>query len=475
MATGPEDLLHDGLETLTQGEKPWDEEDKFYRGEHERPFAPEGVKVEYTQLREMAVAPWLRLIVRAPTQRLRVDGFRTDSSADVDRGVWLNVWKANRLEALQRIPYVDALVHGRGVVSVGPRSARLERPHVNVESPREVTVSYVDTDPFTPEWAVKRWSVVERDGSRKTTIQYAVVYTAGAYYRYRQVGGGRWALEASGVNPLGRVPFVEFRPESDSRGRTLSMIRPLFPMQRAVDTMRFDLLLAAQFSAYRQRFITGFDPVLRDADGQILWAKKPDGTLLVDENGQPVPMTTKPGRPGVDRMMAFPGEGTKVFDLPESNLGNYVDVIKMLVQQLAAIAQVPPQYLLGDMANLSADALVAAESTLVSLVNDLKYEFGMSWSEVIRLADRAAGGDGDQLASEVVWGDGEARSFAQTADAIVKLIGVGFPREAAFEMLPGATTVKVGQWMDMMRDEMASAYATALQEGASDGGVDDAA
>jgi hypothetical protein len=109
------------------------------------------------------------------------------------------------------------------------------------------------------------------------------------------------------------------------------------------------------------------------------------------------------------------------------------------------------------------------------LVNDLKYEFGMSWSEVIRLADRAAGGDGDQLASEVVWGDGEARSFAQTADAIVKLIGVGFPREAAFEMLPGATTVKVGQWMDMMRDEMASAYVTALQEGASDGGVDDAA
>lgn len=466
----PETRLNEGLERLSTDLSDWTEEDNYYRGEHERPFAPEGVNREYKALQEMAVAPWIRLTVRAPVQRLRVDGFRTDSRSDVDRNVWLNVWKANRLESLQRIPYVDGLVHGRGVVSVSPRARKRNSPKVSPESPRDVYVGYWDDDPFTPQWGVKRWETVERDLGQVVTrtVEHAVVYTLTDFYRYKRTPGGQWTPETSGANILGRVPFVEFRPEADSLGRTLSMIRPLFPMQRAIDTMRFDLLLAAQFSAYRQRVITGYDPVMRDADGNVLWRKNPDGSLYLDQSGQPQPVLSNPGRPGVDRMLAFPGADTKVFDLDESNLSNYVTVIKMLVQQLAAISQVPPQYLLGDMANLSGDALAAAESTLASLVNDLKYEFGAAWEEVIRLADIASGGTGESLASEVVWGDGEAKSFAQIVDGIVKLIQVGFPRGAAFGMIPGATQVKVDSWMQMAQDEAASPYVYNLENTVGD-------
>lgn len=442
------DLLMQGVAALDQGQPLWQEEDDFYRGKHARPFAPEGVNREYRELQEMAVAPWLRLVAKAPVQRLRVDGFRTDSTSDADMQVWKNHWKANRLDARQRIVYIDAVKHGRGIVSVMRDIKNRERSKILVESPRDVIVVYDDIDVFTPVWAVKRWSTVEgvTNMSAGTPVENAVVYTPQKWARFRRVNAAAWEERTSGRNPVGRVPFVEFLPEQDSLGRPISMLRPLFPMQRAIDTMRFDLLLAAQFSAYRQRAVTGFDPVLRDADGEIIWRKDSSGKIVTNHNGQQVPMLADMGRPGVDRMQIFPGSDTKIWDLAESNLGNYVGTIKMLVQQLAAIAQVPPQYLLGDMANLSGEALDAAESTLGSLSDDLKREFGSSWEDVISLADRSVGGDGLSLASEVIWGDAVAKSFGVVVDGIVKLIGSGFPRAAAWEMLPGATQVKVDAW-----------------------------
>lgn len=469
MAPAPlEDLLREGVQLLTQMEPAWEEEDNYYRGKHERPFAPQGVNVEYRKLQEMAVAPWLRLVAKAPVQRLRVDGFRTDAQSDVDLDVWKRYWKANRLDARQRIVYIDSVKHGRGVVSVMRNPQHKERPRILVESPRDVLVVYDDADVFTPKWAVKRWSSIEgkTDVFQGVAVTHAVVYTSSEWSRYRQVNGGQWEKRAGGTNPLQRVPFVEFYPERDSLGRPMSMLRPLFPMQRAIDTMRFDLLLAAQFAAYRQRAVTGFDPVLRDKDNEPIWAKNPDGTLKLDHNGQPVPLLVDLGRPGVDRMQIFPGADTRIWDLAESNLGNYVSVIKMLVQQAAAIAQVPPQYLLGDMANLSGEALDSAESTLGSLSDDMKREFGSSWEDTISLTDIAAGGDGLSLASEVVWGDAVAKSFGVVVDGITKLITSGFPRSAAWEMIPGATQVKVKQWLDEADRELegSNPYAAALQK-----------
>lgn len=233
---------------------------------------------------------------------------------------------------------------------------------------------------------------------------------------------------------------MEFAPSVDAQGVYHSMIRPLLPMQRAIDTARFDLLLGMQFSAYRQRYITGYDPVVRDGSGEPVFKKDSAGNVILDRNGQPEPVIASPGRPGVDRILAFPGGDTKVFDLPESNLGNYVNVISSLVQHLAAISQVPPQYLLGGLANLSGEALVAAESTLASLVSDMQDSFAGAWAQVAILAGRARGNSDDEIPTDVIWGDGQARGFAQTVDGIQKLISIGFPLRAGLEMLPARRT-----------------------------------
>ena len=448
MAESTEDRLHEGLSGILARDPQWRELDAYQHGTHPRPFAPEGVNQEYNELREMAVAPWLSLVVKTPIQRLRVDGFRTERDANADETFWRDVWVHNGLISRQRLVYTDGSVHGRGLIGVWPNAADKKRPVVRPESPRNVFIQPTEDDPFRSKWAVKSWAVNDPDGAANR----AVYYDETGFVRYER-DGEDWHKVSEGPNPLKAIPFVEFAPSVDAQGVYHSMIRPLLPMQRAIDTARFDLLLGMQFSAYRQRYITGYDPVVRDSSGEPVFKKDSAGNVVLDRNGQPEPVIASPGRPGVDRILAFPGGDTKVFDLPESNLGNYVNVISSLVQHLAAISQVPPQYLLGGLANLSGDALVAAESTLASLVSDMQDSFAGAWAQVAILAGRARGNSDDQIPTDVIWGDGQARGFAQTVDGIQKLISIGFPLRAGLEMLPGATDQKVRRWMELAEKE----------------------
>jgi hypothetical protein len=136
--------------------------------------------------------------------------------------------------------------------------------------------------------------------------------------------------------------------------------------------------------------------------------------------------------------------------MPESNLDNYIKVLGAFLTDLFAVGQVPPQYLLNRMANLSGDALAGAESTLTSLVADLQRSVGEALEEVMRRATRARGDTQQDVSSEVTWADSEVRSFATLVDGLTKLMSTGFPQRAAWEMLPGSTPQKVDRWQGMV-------------------------
>jgi hypothetical protein len=169
-------------------------------------------------------------------------------------------------------------------------------------------------------------------------------------------------------------------------------------------------------------------------------------------------MLNTPGRAGVDRILAFPGGDTKVFDLAESNLANYVEVLNAFLVQFFSTGQIPPQYLLNQMANLSGDALAGAESTLSSWCRSCSSSAAAGHESLMELAWHAMGQTEDfSPGVETRWADAEARSFAQVIDAIVKLISTGFPKKDAWEMIPGTTPEKLEQWMDDYADEQIDA------------------
>lgn len=463
------DRLDRGVAAIELGRAAWDRRERYFVGDQDLPFAPEGVNQEYLALREQAVANWLELALTAPIQRLRADGFRTGRDADADVETWREVWQPNKLDSRQRIPYTHMVVHGRGLMSVWPDPKAPGTPRIRPESGRRVHLEPDPEDPFSTLWSVKVFTVDDRPALRGLVLpdgyvstdqrQVGIVYDATTWARYERGGrhyAGDWLLVDGGVNPLGENPFVAFdnAPGADAVPR--AGIDALIPAQDAINTIRFQTLLAMQFSAYRQRVFTGYDPVLRDESGAIVYLRDGAGELVLDGQGQRIPLTATPGRVGVDRALVFPGTDTKVFDMPESNLANYIQVLGEFLSDLFARAQVPPQYLLTRMANLSGDALAGAESTLQSLVADLQRWAGESLEQVMRLANRARGESATDLASEVIWSQSEARSFGAVVDGITKLVNIGFPHEAAFEMIPGATQSSVERWMGLRAAQAAA-------------------
>ncbi|WP_182357768.1 phage portal protein [Tomitella gaofuii] len=481
------DYLDVGLARLQEQAAAWDEREQYHRGEQRLPYAPPGVSDEYLELREQSLANFLGLAMAAPVQRMRAEGLR-DGTGQMDNDTWTNVWQPNKLDDRQAIVYTQMLVHGRGIWSVSRNPKRTDRPKVRVESSRRVWIEPNPEDPFESLFAVKTFTVDDArsrsqlwtPGGQSGALHVAYVYTDTSWFRFEQrgsvaAGGAGWEPKGSGDHGLGEVPFVPSDANVDADGVPHSAIAPLIPQQDALNTIRFNTLLAMQFSAYRQRGVSGYDPVVRDAAGNPVPKRDKNGEIVLDDNGQPVPAIRQMGRIGVDRLLVFPGSDTKMWDIPESNLANYISVYSDFLTTFFSTGQVPPQYMLSRMSNLSGDALAGAESTLQALVRDLKDAAGEAIETVNRLANRARGLQAEDYSAEVVWADAEARSFSQTIDAITKLISVGFPRRSAFEMIPGATPPKVEGWMEQAREEaldpMLEQFTRELDAPAATGGV----
>lgn len=459
--------------------------ERYVRGEQELPFAPKGVNAEYEQLRDMSIANWLDLWSSAPVQRLRMDGIRSGLGnpakagqiSDADKTIWRDVFQANKWDVRQSHVYASLMRHGRGIASVWPNKKNLDQPIVRYESFELVHVEMDPDDPLTPLWAAKVYQVDDLatgqaaafilPGSMTRTKTVGIVYDDQKMIRFERggvstaFGGQEWEVANESTHPMGEVPFALYDYKVKDNGEPWSGLDHMIPQQDALNTVRFNTLLAMQFSAFRQRAVSGFDPRVRDNEGNIVYRTDSEGGMLLGPDGQPMPIIHSPGKAGVDRILAFPGEGTKVWDLPESNLGNYIQVHENFLVNFFATGQIPPQYLLSRMANLSGDALAGAESTFASLLEEIKLAAGEGNEQVAKLAWKARGEtDKWDPSAECQWADTEARSFSQIVDALTKLISVDFPHQAAFEMIPGATSQKVERWMQQMDAEALSSNLT---------------
>lgn len=463
--------LRVGLSKLNHQAPQVELREKYVRGEQKLPFAPKGVNTEYIELQKQSIANFLRIAVDAPVQRLGIDSLTTGLGKNADDQLWANAWQENELDTRQSLVYRSMMIHGRGIMSVWPGSPK-KIPLIRPESVSRVWIEPDAEDPFTTAWSVKRFVIDNEPANqfilpegmtRQKTV--VVVYDDNTWMRFEKGGlqtaatdaflrDNGWQVVNQGTHAMNGNPMVAIDYMPDLDGRPWSPIDALIAQQDAINSIRFNTLLAMQFAAFRQRIVTGFDPRILDANGNVIYKTNAEGVPLLDANGNMIPMVSSPGQVGVDRLLAFPGEASKVFDLQESNLANYIEVLDHFLTTFFATAQIPPQYLLSKMANLSGDALAAAESTLASLVNSLQLAAGEGIEKVSRRAWAAMGNRSKfDATAEVNWGDREARSFSATADAITKLISVGFPHRPAFGMLPGATKQKLDGWMVQYQEE----------------------
>jgi hypothetical protein len=413
--------------------------DNYYRhGYYDTLDIPKNARAEYRNLIEAAVTNWCALVVETTAERLIVDGFRSPGADSTDAELW-QWWQANGLDSKQMQLNTSASVLGSAVVSVWPASADEDRdaPHIVPESSAAVHLSYSDTDIDKLEYALK----VRGD--------LAWIYTDTTVERYRMTNGANPTLDKSFENPLGAVPFVRFAVNLDLDGNHSSDLNVAIPVQNRITETTVDRSLASRLSGFRQRYATGIEVAVDAVTGEAI----------------------APYNAAADRLWTHEDPDVKFGEFSEATLSNYIGAVAADVHHLAAITRTPPHYLLGQMTNLSAEALAAAETGLARKVQERQQTFGESWEDVARLAQKAAGRETvDDL--EVVWRRTETVSDAQVTDAALKQMALGVPQEALWQQL-GATPTQITEWRRMSRgDALRTALATPLRTDA--GSVDPA-
>lgn len=401
----------------------------YYEGKHPLHFAsPQFAKYWGGLFREFA-DNWCQVVVDSKAERLVVRGIRIGEEK-ADKDLW-RVWNINGLDADSGLAFVDAIAGCQSYALVWGNEGDQDTPTVSFESANEAILAYEPGSRRKKAAGLKCW----RD--EYTGDEFATLFLPDQVWKFQKKSGGNvipilardpilggpvagggigeWDLRyVAGEpnpmdNPIGEVPMTELPNRSRLATLPVSEIANVIPLQDAINIVWSHLLTASDFAAFPQRVILGMDvpkkPITNEA-GDVIGQEKIDLDKLA-----------------VDRILWFESPDAKIGSWPAANLENYTKLLETAVGHIAAQTRTPQHYLIGKMANLSGEALKAAETGLVSTVYEKQLYFGEAIKDMARLIALAQGDDAKAKAlreASVIWKDPESRSLAELADALGK-------------------------------------------------------
>jgi hypothetical protein len=397
--------------------------DDYYQGHHPMLYAGAKYRAAFGNLFSGFSDNFCGLVVDAVEERLDVEGFRMGADLEADADAW-RMWQENGLDAWSQIAHTEALIKGQASVLVWVDEEEADEVEITIQDALEMAVA-LDRCSHDRLAALKRWQ--EDDGSTCFTLylpdriekwqtvpkgmRLQDTLKVGRYNLVpRLVGSEPWPLP----NPLGVVPVVPLVNRPRLRGEGVSEIAAVIPIQNALNKLFLDMLVAAEFAAFRQRYAVGLELEVNPETGK----------------------TVEPYQAGAGQLWAEENPDVKFGDFEVSDLGNYRGAIETAIQHIASITRTPAHYLMGNAGSFpSGESLAATETGLTRKAERKQRFLGESWEEVIRLAflvrDDARGKITD---AETIWRDPESRNEAAHVDSLVKLKALGVPDEMLWEM-----------------------------------------
>lgn len=435
----------------------------YYKGVHRLCYASPEFEQYFGSRFKGFSDNWTAPVASAPAERMNVLGIRIDhDDREADKGL-TRAWRAADCERGSSEAFVVTLAASRSYSLVWGNPDDEDIPRVTWERPDQAIVGY-DSDTGERSAALKLW--------RDDTDEYATLYTPTHVWKFyrpaysrsgystaglfvpngetvRNAGPGGWQPrqgERDEVwpipNPMGVVPMVEHRNQTLLDDDPLSDIDGVIAMQDAVNLIWAYLLNALDFASLPQRVVMGADiPKMPILD---------DNGVVVGERPIELEQLTQ------DRILWLTGQAS-IGSWPSADLAVYSNVIERAIEHIAAQTRTPPHYLIGKVANLSAEALTAAETGLVSKTGERIVYCNPSIREDFALIASAQGDDAKAKACRsgtVMWGDVQFRALGQKVDALMKLKSMGMPLRWIAEQY-GLEPPEVDRVMAMVEDQAA--------------------
>lgn len=421
----------------------------YLMGDHLLPYAPRDTTDQIADLQERSITNWMPLLVGLPVQVSYVDGYRRgtyglgrDTSVATGQEIAAGkdpkrfsaeyaCWQRNRMDARQATIYKAALTYGHSF-------AHVNNLHPSGDVKVEVlgtrhTVAFFD-DPVN-DIRPKIVLTVRSYARDEDTPGLAIAWDDQCRYELNIDEEGVFTARNEPIpHGLGGCPVVRYTCGApDDEGRSLGVINDtMITLQNRVNQAAFSTNITADFGAFKVRTAAGL---------QVLYKTDPaTGEPLLDADGNPIPM---PIQVSQAKMLISDDPNTKFGQLDETPLAGYLHNEDQATKNLAAIAQFPLHALIGNVSNLSAEALNALEAQFMRHMNSLHMSWGESHEELFRLIAEALGDSegANAYGGEVRWRDMTSKAFGATMDGLGKAADqLGMPKRGLWAMMPGVTS-----------------------------------
>jgi len=374
------------------------------------------------------------IVVQSLTQSLFVDGFIAPGvddqgdAQDVEVPVW-RAWMANRMNKHQAGLHRACFTYGTSYTALTPGEPV---PVIRAVSPRMLTAQYGEN----LDWPVFAWE-------RRPTAADWLLYDDELVHRFIK-DGDRFVWQSSTphrcvIDGVGRTPIVRYRDLEDldldddaqsevlggtslgSKTRVVAgQVAPLMALQDQMNLTSFSLKAAEWYSAFRQRWVVGWVPGDRTAKMAA----------------------------GASQLWTFdeaPGD-MQLGEFNETSLDGFLKSRDATARFAATLSQTPVHELVGELVNLSAEALAAAEAGRDRSVDERKTGLGESHEQTFEAAAAMMGEDIPDD-SQILWRDTSARAFAAIVDGLGKLAAqLEIPPEELWDRIPGVKQQDVRRW-----------------------------
>lgn len=414
----------------------------YYNGDHNLNFARERFN-DLFKAKFQAVAENLcPAVVDSVVDRLDIVGFtssafrtrkKTENGrerttiSDAPGRKAQQIWEQNGGAQLVNEVHREALKTGDGFVIVWPDSRM--RTTVVPQVAREMAVRYSASSVGEIELAAKLWE--EDDGKLRLNLFYPdriekyvttapvkrqnytsslkparfVPYLAfGSSANMRALAAGDFSQSVV-PNPYGRVPVFHFPNRAVNR-YGYSELLDVIPLQDALNKSIADLLVAMEFSSFRQRYMTGIDIEVDEVTGRAI----------------PPKFAT-----GADKFIGIENPSATVGTLDATDLSQFLAVQENFASKIARVSGTPWHLLYVGREAPSGDSQKAAEGRFSNKLEARQGDWGPEWGDAFKFA-LALEGDGRKVGLEPKWEDATPRTEEDIARTVLMLKAAGVPQ-----------------------------------------------
>lgn len=326
---------------------------KYYEGDQPILYAARRLAQTFKAINVKFIANWCAVVVDSTLDRIDLQGFTVNGDEAMTKRAE-EVWDFSELDMESDDVHLGTLVCGEAFL-IGQPGGDGEQSRAYYNDPRLAAVFYEPDDPHKKRFAAKWW----RDGD----LIRLNLYYPGSIEKYEKtVKKGSpipeqpddWTDLGTEKSDSETIPVFHFRRE---RRTIASELENVVTLQDAVNKLMADMMVSAEFGAFRQRYIISQMDIgdLKNAPGVNWLLPAGDGT----------------------------GQNTEVGQFDAEDLMNFINAIERLTNDIAVVSRTPRHYLLQQGGDPSGESLIAMEAPLVKKCDRYVGRFGATWKEAM--------------------------------------------------------------------------------------------